>query len=86
MEKEMIISGVRKVFKKIFGMGIPADTDTPAGEIEGWDSLNHVILIRELEKEFGIEFDLFDALELTSAAAIVEFIEKKINCNDHPGN
>ncbi len=80
----MIISGVRKIFTKIFGVEILAIADTPAGEIAGWDSLNHVILIRELEKEFGLEFDLFDALELTSVAAIIEFIDNKINRDDHP--
>jgi len=84
MEKEIIVSLVEKVFRKVFGTDVPFRADMPASEISGWDSLNHVTLVMELEKEFGLEFDLFEALELTSADAIIGFIDRKINGNGNP--
>lgn len=84
MEKEIIVSLVEKVFRKVFGKEVPFRPDVHASEISGWDSLNHVTLVMELEKEFGLEFDLFEALELTGADAIIGFIDRKINGDGNP--
>ncbi len=83
MDKERIIAGVTRVFKKVLGITLQTGQEYLARDIAGWDSLNHVILIRELEKEFELEIDLFEALELTGTRSIVDFIEMKIRLNDH---
>jgi acyl carrier protein len=83
MDKERIIAGVTRVFKKVLGITLQTGQEYLARDIAGWDSLNHIILIRELEKEFELEIDLFEALELTGTRSIVDFIEMKIRLNDH---
>lgn len=83
MDKEKIVAGVNEVFFRLFGVTVNEGDNLFAGDIAGWDSLNHVVLIRELETRFGLRFDLFEALELTGTAAIIQFIDLKINSDDH---
>jgi acyl carrier protein len=82
MDREKIIAGVFRVFKKVLGITLQAGQEYNARDIAGWDSLNHVILIRELEKEFNLEIDLFEALELTGIRPIIGFIEMKSRLHD----
>jgi len=77
MAHEEIFSRVVKVFHLVFGATHAIGYSTSSADLAGWDSLNHVILIQELEKEFGLHFDLFDVLELTSVEGIVNFIASK---------
>jgi len=83
MNRDKIVSGVSEVFFSIFGVSVNDGNNLSSGDIAGWDSLNHVILIRELEKQFGLRFDLFDALELTGTEAIIRYIDLKINSDGH---
>ncbi len=83
MDRERIIAGVDRVFRKVLGITLQTGQEYRARDIAGWDSLNHVILIRELETEFGLEIDLFEALELTGTKPIIDFIEMKIRLHDH---
>ena len=79
MEQALIFEKTVAAFRRVFGKETTITPDTPARDLKGWDSLNHVILIRELEKEFAIEIDLFDALELTSVREIIRIIDEKLN-------
>jgi len=52
---------------------------TSARDIRRWDSLNHVILIAEVEKKFGIHFDLDDMLEIRTAGDICQAVRRLIH-------
>ena len=60
--------------------GINSD-DIPAdAELNGfpqWDSLGHVSLLVELEKEYGIAIDYDVLTELTSISAITGYLSEK---------
>ena len=48
---------LEEVFVSVFGPEIRLTSDDLGpGDIEGWDSLNHVNLIIAIESEFGVEF------------------------------
>lgn len=64
-------------FVKVFGGKTVINEQTSAGDIEKWDSLNHIILIQELEKAFGISFDLFEIIEIRDVAGMVNYIFSK---------
>ncbi len=68
---------VKTVFLAVFGEQTPVTLSTTAEEIPGWDSLNHVRLVRELEKAFNTEFDLFDVIMLTSVEAITRYLHQQ---------
>lgn len=46
-------------------------------DIEGWNSLNFLEIIMEIESEFGVSIDGLDAAEMTSIQKILEFLEKQ---------
>jgi acyl carrier protein len=48
-----------------------------AAEVEGWDSLNHVILISTIETRFGIKFTLRELLSMESVGDIASTIRAK---------
>ena len=65
---------------------VPAsDIDIKSNQdnIKGWDSLATIKLITELEKEFSIQFDIMEIVELTSIEKVVGILKNKgINFND----
>ncbi len=64
-------------FVKVFGEKTLIDEQSSANDIEKWDSLNHIILIQELEKAFGISFDLFEIIEIRDVGGMVNYIFSK---------
>ena len=64
---------------------VPAsDIDIKSNQdnIKGWDSLATIKLITELEKEFNIQFDIMEIVELTSIDKVIGILKNKgINFN-----
>ena len=52
--------------------------NTTAGDVEGWDSLAHATFIIFLEKEFGVEFDLQEMLEIDTLGSLSRLIENSL--------
>jgi acyl carrier protein len=50
--------------------------DLQIGEIEQWDSVAHLELMSEIEREFGIRFDLEDMASLTSLPELLRRLEQ----------
>ena len=75
MDKEEVLNIVQEVFRRTFERAdlIISDSTSP-GDIKKWDSLNHVILISEIEKVFNVRFELQDMLESRSVGDICKTI------------
>jgi acyl carrier protein len=59
------------------------DIKTNQDNIKGWDSLATIKLITELEKEFSIQFDIMEIVEVTSIEKVVGILKNKgISFND----
>jgi acyl carrier protein len=59
------------------------DVNSNQDNIKGWDSLATIKLITELEKEFSIQFDIMEIVEVTSIEKVVDILKNKgININD----
>ena len=59
------------------------DIESSQDNIKGWDSLATIKLITELEKEFSIQFDIMEIVELTSIDRVVDILKNKdIDFND----
>jgi len=48
-----------------------------ASDVKGWDSLSHMIIIKEIESAFSIRFKLKDLNKLVDMGSLVAMIEKK---------
>jgi acyl carrier protein len=77
MDRKEITEKTLTVFRNIFGFQANITEKSSAGEIDKWDSLNHILLIQELEKAFEIKFDLFEIIDLKDVKGIVEYIFSK---------
>jgi acyl carrier protein len=75
----MILEKIKQVFAEVFDRpDIEIDLDSSPDNVKGWNSLNHVLIISEIEKTFDIQFSLDEMIELINVRDIVNCIEKKI--------
>ena len=77
MDRKEITKKTLVVFRKIFGNQANINENSSAEEIEKWDSLNHILLIQELEKVFAMKFDLFEIIDLKDVQGIIGYISSK---------
>ena len=77
MDQKEITNKTLGVFRKIFGNQANINENSSAEEIDKWDSLNHILLIQELEKVFVMKFDLFEIIDLKDVQGIIEYISSK---------
>jgi acyl carrier protein len=50
--------------------------DLRIGDIDQWDSVAHLDLMSEIEREFGVRFDLDEITTLTSLPELLSRLEK----------
>jgi acyl carrier protein len=79
MDKENILNRLRPIYNDIFKVNIHLDLTTSPNDINSWDSLNHILLIKRIEEEFEFEFDFFEVIELKNTGDIVDTIQKYLN-------
>jgi len=77
MNRNEIAEKTISIFRKVFGDHISIDEQTSANDIERWDSLNHILLIQELEKAFSFDFNLFEIIEIRDVGTMVDYIYSK---------
>ena len=79
MNKEEILGKLQLIYTEIFNIDTEISITTSPNDIVSWDSLNHIILIKRIEEEFHIEFDLFEVIELKNTGDIVHTIQKQLS-------
>lgn len=77
MSREQTFATIKAISKKIFGESTVITEETASSDIEKWDSMNHVILIATIEKEFAVTFDIMEIIGITTIGDFVNLIEKK---------
>jgi acyl carrier protein len=78
---EEIKSRVLEVIRRVFNLhDLTLDEELlKEGNIEGWDSLGHLNLLMELEREFNVKFSLDDIERSRTFDDITALIEGKLN-------
>lgn len=57
---------------------ITLSQDTTADDVPGWDSMNHIFIVVEIERRFGIKFDTSEMEELRTVGELVHLIGNKL--------
>ena len=82
MDYEKVFDGVRECLCFVMELNDEEKgniaNETTVSDLKKWNSVNHIKLIFELEKQFNIEFDPFDAIEIVSVEAIVNALQRKL--------
>ena len=78
MEETKVHKKVEEIFRRMFSNVPKLNEDISSKDIADWDSLRHVMMITEIEKEFGISFDLDDMLSMSTFGDICSNVSNKI--------
>ena len=71
MTREELFRGMEEVFEEVLGRHVELRDETTAADIEGWDSVVHVMLILASERKFDLRFE---SSEIANAANVGEFV------------
>lgn len=52
--------------------------ETTADNVDGWDSMNHIFIVVELEKRFGVKFQAAEMEELKNVGELVALVREKL--------
>jgi acyl carrier protein len=73
-----LIDRLAGVFQTTFGLETAKFSPNMAPEeVPNWDSIGHMNLVAELEKEFGQQFEVDEIMEMSSTAKILEILRSK---------
>ena len=79
MEKNEIIGKIREVLIAVLKHEkFEMKEDLTAPEVEGWDSLSHMMIITEIEAKFNIKFKLKELNKLKNLGSLIELVGSKL--------
>jgi acyl carrier protein len=78
MDPAIVKTRLNKVFQDIFDdPGLAVSEAMTADDVEGWDSLSHIDLIVQVEKEFRIKLSTGEVRGLKNVGDFIGLIAKK---------
>lgn len=79
MNKEEISSKIREAFVKVLEHDNFELTDaTTANDVDGWESITHMMIISEVEKSFEIKFKLMDLMNMNNVGDLIRTVESEL--------
>ena len=79
MEKKDIIIKIREILVSILEHeNFEMVDELEAKNVDGWDSLSHMLIITEIEKKFAIQFKLKELNKLNNLGSLLKLIKSKI--------
>ena len=69
---------MKELFSRVFGVPVDqVNDDLQRGKLEVWDSLNHLLLITEIERELSVQFTTDEVLSANTFKDIKHILAKK---------
>lgn len=79
MERKEIFEKLSAIFRDVMDNDdIILNESTTAEDMEEWDSLTHVQLIKQIEKVFGIRFSAKEMMSWDDVGEFVDGIQSKL--------
>jgi acyl carrier protein len=73
-----LYSGLNEIFRQVLDNdAIELTPAMTAEDVEGWDSMNHIFIVVEVEKRFGVKFQAAEMEELKNVGELAELIRQK---------
>jgi acyl carrier protein len=80
MERTEIVDKLKKIIVTVVKHeNFEMKDELSAPDVDGWDSLTHMIIITEIEKEFKVHFKLKELNKLNNLGSLINLIHSKIN-------
>lgn len=79
MNDAAIYEKLGQIFRETLGNDAIALTpETTADDVPEWDSMNHIFLVVEIERAFGVKFQTAEMEELRNVGELVHLIRSKL--------
>lgn len=79
MSEAEIIAGLEAAFRKtFFDPAIRLDRAMTAEDVDGWDSLSHVVLLLNVEQQFHVKLAPRETSDLATIGGLVDLIAAKL--------
>jgi len=70
---------LQEVFRNVLeDESITLTSATTADDLDGWDSMNHIFIVVELEKRFSVKFQAAEMEELKNVGELATLLHQKI--------
>jgi acyl carrier protein len=78
MERNEIKNEVKKIFVSVLKNNtFEISDELTANDVDGWDSLSHMVIVTEVEKKFDIKFKLKDLNKLNNIGNLIDLVALK---------
>ena len=78
MERDIITNSIREILISIINHEDFVITDElTAKDVDGWDSLSHIMIISSIEKKLNIRFKLRELNSLNNLKSLIDLIISK---------
>ena len=81
MTQNEIMDALHSIFRTVLkNDSITLTAETTANDVDGWDSVTNVMIIDEIEKQFGLSFKLRDIIKMKNVVDLCnKVLEKLVN-------
>ena len=80
MKKEAIVIKINEAFKLILEHeNFELKNETTADDVDGWESITHMMIIGEIEKSFNIKFKLMELMNMDNIGDLIKSIESNLD-------
>ena len=80
MNKETITKELNAIFQRVFSdEDISIFEEMTADDVDEWDSLNHINLIIEVERDFKVKFSNAEIARLENVGDLISLISRKVS-------
>lgn len=67
---------IQTIFRQVLNQPeLKLQPDTPATAVDGWDSLNHLVLMNEIEQHFQVQFRMEESAGFQSVGDILQALQ-----------
>jgi len=78
MEEKEILEKVSAVVSAVLKREVKLSPATAAADVDGWDSLSHMMIINGIEQKFSLRFKLKEVMAFGNAGDLVACIAGKL--------
>ncbi|HZS53655.1 MAG TPA: acyl carrier protein [Bryobacteraceae bacterium] len=69
---------IQQILRDVFNdETIVIDDNTTADDVEGWDSLNNIRLMVQVERKFGFRFKTSEVAGLKNVGELIKIVEQR---------
>lgn len=79
MKKNEILAKLQEIIRDtVDDEDVVITNETVASDVDGWDSLAHVMIVGEIRNEFGVKFTSTEVAKIANVGEMVDAIAVKM--------